>query len=255
METAMGTAAEGRKVVGQPAHRRRPSRRGPLVGLIASVVVLVSVSAAVAVGGPEGNVGERPQFDSQSFQGSQSPTNPASPNPEVISDGLTLTVQPADPPAKQDLAEPVRLAIPSVGIDARVDPTGVNPDGVAVVPKDAYRVGWYKFGPSPGSLEGSAVIVGHVDSKTQGRGALYPLRGVRVGDLITVGLDQGNDVVYRVVARESISKKRLPVSELFSRDGSPRLTLITCGGAYVKALGYTDNVVVTAEPVKRGATK
>ncbi len=73
-----------------------------------------------------------------------------------------------------------------MGIDAVVVPTGVTEDGAVVIPKDAYRVGWYRFGPAPGADAGSAVIVGHVDSKTQGRGALFSLVGIDVGDVVTV---------------------------------------------------------------------
>ena len=55
---------------------------------------------------------------------------------------------------------------------------------------------------------------------------------------------------YRVVSRELISKKRLPLEELFAIDGPARLTLISCGGYYDHDNGgYQDNVVVTAIPL------
>ena len=48
---------------------------------------------------------------------------------------------------------------------------------------------------------------------------------------------------------ESIPKKKLPIDDVFATDGSPRLTLITCGGYYDRSNGgYQDNVVVTAVP-------
>ena len=106
-----------------------------------------------------------------------------------------------------------------MGIDAVVVPTGVTEDGAVVIPKDAYRVGWYRFGPAPGADEGSAVIVGHVDSKTQGRGALFTLVGIDVGDVVTVTNARGERLKYRVVAREVLEKKGLPVAELFARSG------------------------------------
>ena len=71
-------------------------------------------------------------------------------------------------------------------------------------------------------------------------------RGRRTGQ---VRLADGTVVAYRIVAREFIDKQALPVANLFSRDGPPRLTLITCGGDYDRAGGgYQDNVVVTAIP-------
>ena len=72
-----------------------------------------------------------------------------------------------------------------------------------------------------------------------------------VGDTMTVRTADGVKHRYRVVARELISKGRLPVTELFAVDGPPRLTIISCGGYYDEANGgYQDNVVVTAVPAK-----
>ena len=45
-------------------------------------------------------------------------------------------------------------------------------------------------------------------------------------------------------------EQALPVDVLVSRDGPPRLTLVTCGGPFLPDVGgYRDNVVVVAEPV------
>lgn len=118
-----------------------------------------------------------------------------------------------------------------------------------VIPKDAHRVGWYQHGAAPGSATGSAVLAGHVDSRRQGRGAMFALREVEVGEPVRVRLADGTIIGYRVVARELLAKAALPVTELFSRAGPHRLTLITCGGDYDRAIGgYQDNVVVTAVP-------
>jgi LPXTG-site transpeptidase (sortase) family protein len=79
----------------------------------------------------------------------------------------------------------------------------------------------------------------------------FRLQTVDVGDTVRVTQAGGEVVAYRVVARESIRKRRLPADELFARDGSPRLTLITCSGPYVAERGgYQDNLVVTATPVR-----
>jgi hypothetical protein len=57
----------------------------------------------------------------------------------------------------------------------------------------------------------------------------------------TAGLD-----TYRVVALGP--KQHLPRA-LFTREGPPWLAMITCGGRYNPAHGYTRNVVDYAEPV------
>jgi len=137
--------------------------------------------------------------------------------------------------------------VPELGVDAAVDAVGVEADGQMTVPAEVDRVGWYRFGPAPGAA-GSAVIAGHVDSRTQGLGAMAPLREAAVGDEVVVTDAAGGVTRWRVVSRELLSKQVLPVDRIFSRDGPPRLTLITCGGPFLPELGrYRDNVVVVAE--------
>ena len=134
-------------------------------------------------------------------------------------------------------------------VDAAVDAVGVERDGQMTIPAEVDRVGWYRFGPRPGDM-GSAVIAGHVDGRTQGLGAMAPLREAAPGDEVLVTDATGGSTRWRVVSRELISKQVLPLDRLFSRDGLPRLTLITCGGPFLPEFGsYRDNVVVVAEPI------
>jgi sortase (surface protein transpeptidase) len=131
-----------------------------------------------------------------------------------------------------------------------VDRVGVTRDGAVRIPRDARRVGWYRFGPRPGAGAGSVVLAAHVDSRTQGLGAFYPLREADRGDRVVLTATGGGRWTYRVVARELFRKRALPLDDLFRRDGREVLTLITCGGPYLAdAGGYQDNVVVTAVPV------
>ncbi len=78
------------------------------------------------------------------------------------------------------------------------------------IPRDARRVGWYRFGPRPGGGAGSVVLAAHVDSRTQGLGVFYPLRNTDPGDRVTVVTDDGRRSTYRVVARELLSEARPP---------------------------------------------
>ncbi len=144
---------------------------------------------------------------------------------------------------------PVSLRIPRLGVRAIVVPTGVSPAGQAEIPENVDVVGWYRFGAGPADARGSTVLIGHRDGRGQGRGVLYDLGSVEVGDPITVTLPGGRLRTYVVVARESFPKPELPVAELFSRDGPARISIISCGGAYDAARGgYQSNVVVTAVP-------
>ena len=153
----------------------------------------------------------------------------------------------ASPESTTQPSPPVRVQVPALGVDSVVDPVGVAPDGQMAIPEDVDRVGWYRFGPAPGD-GGSAVIAGHVDSRTAGLGALAPLRAAAPGDEVLVTDSTGGASRWRIVSRELISKQALPLDRLFAREGPPRLTLITCGGPFLPEFGtYRDNVVVVAE--------
>lgn len=182
---------------------------------------------------------------------------PLAPRPTMTSGGPSgSTPQPSAPgaepsssPSRPVNASPRSLVIPRLGVEAPVDAVGVAPDGEAEVPDDARRVGWYRFGPAPGAAEGSSVIVGHVDSQTQGLGVLAELSDVEQNDRVEVRAADGTTRVYRIASRETVPKEELADSGVFRRDGPPVLTLITCTGPYLKDRGgYQDNLVVTAVP-------
>jgi Sortase domain len=159
----------------------------------------------------------------------------------------TITARPATPAPVQEIPAPVRLVLPAAGLDAPIDEVGVQDDGQMAIPENVDRVGWYRFGPVPGE-PGSAVLAGHVDDDQQGLGVLARLRTAEPGDEVRVTDADGTTTRWRVVARETITKRVLPLAELFRRDGPPRLTMITCGGPFLPELSsYRDNVVVVAE--------
>ena len=145
-------------------------------------------------------------------------------------------------------SRPVVLAIPGIGVRVHIVPVGVeNGTGAIEVPPNVDTIGWYRFGPSPG-VEGSAVLIGHVDSWLQGPGAFFRLRDLRPGDPVSVSFANGSTMPFRVVARRFYSKGSLP-EMLFERRGRPILSLITCGGSFDQMTrSYSDNVVVIAVP-------
>ncbi|MGY1752294.1 class F sortase [Blastococcus sp. SYSU D01042] len=160
-----------------------------------------------------------------------------------------VTTRDASPAAARTAPAPVRLTLPARGVDALVDPVGIAADGQMELPDDVSRVGWYRYGPAPGSA-GSAVLAGHVDDREQGAGALFPLREAAVGDEVAVTDAAGTTTRWRVVSRELITKQALPLDRIFARDGAPRLTVVTCGGPFLPEYrSYRDNVVVVAEPI------
>lgn len=148
------------------------------------------------------------------------------------------------------VAEPVRVRVASLGIDAPVRPAGVvATTGELEIPDDVRVAGWYRHGAAPGASEGSAVLSAHVDSRRQGAGVFFTLARIPEGAEIAVELTDGTTVTYLARGKRRYDKALLPTAELFARDGGHRLVLITCGGPFDDATRrYRDNVVVIAEP-------
>jgi hypothetical protein len=190
--------------------------------------------------------------------GSSGPVASPSPGSDAAGPGPAgtlppVTVRPATPQVAAARPDPARLTVPALGIDAPVDAVGVEPDGTMTIPEDVSRIGWYRFGPAPGAPEGSAVLAGHVDDAVQGLGAMSPLAQASVGDQVQVTDAAGGSTTWQVVAREEFGKQSVPLADLFTRTGPPRLVLITCGGPFLADIrSYEDNVVVVAEPVPAG---
>lgn len=219
---------------------KRP--RPAVLALVISSLMLVIAAIGLAVAGSPLGV------DSVESVGDRSAASPsASPFATPLPD---YTKEPRPVPAPAATSDPVRIRIPALDVSADVIPVGVDSSNAMEIPEDILQVGWYRFGPAPGSAEGSAVLAAHRDGRVQGRGVFYSLAALDLDDPIIVVDEDGRRMEYRVVARESIPKKKLPVNDLFANDGSPRLTLITCGGYYDRDNGgYQDNVIVTAVPV------
>ncbi|WP_432573790.1 class F sortase [Kineococcus sp. SYSU DK005] len=160
-----------------------------------------------------------------------------------------VAARPAAPAPPVPVVAPVALRVPDLGIEAPVDPVGVTADGAVQVPRDGARTGWYRFGPVPGE-DGSAVLVGHVDTASDGPGALHPLARAEAGQVVEVVLADGTARRFAVTARREVVKAELPVRELFERTGPARLVLVTCGGEFdEETRSYASNVVVAAQPL------
>jgi sortase (surface protein transpeptidase) len=149
---------------------------------------------------------------------------------------------------------PKRVAIPAVGVAARVVRLGLNLDGTLEVPTDYSVAGWYRLGPKPGET-GAAVIVGHVDS-TAGPAVFYRLGEVVPGDLVRVASGNRPVLRFRIYAVREYSKAAFPTARVYGQTTTPELRLITCGGPFDDATGhYLDNVVVFARLVAPGGVE
>ena len=140
---------------------------------------------------------------------------------------------------------PVRIAIPSIGVNAHVTPLGLNRDHTIQVPRNLADAGWFRPGPEPGE-QGAAVVVGHLEG-TSGPGVFFRLRQLRVGQVITIRLKGGS--IVRFVARSMVRvhKSSFPTTRVYARTSRPTLRLVTCAGALNRTTGrHPDNYIVFA---------
>jgi sortase (surface protein transpeptidase) len=182
------------------------------------------------------------------------------PNAEVITPVAAAATEvasaPADPgddsaptavptsPAPRPVADPVRVVIPAIDVDADLVAVGLNPDESMEVP-DFGEAGWYEPGPRPGE-PGPAVIAAHVDSDA-GPDVFFRLRDLAPGDEITVEHADGARSTFTVRDAEQQHKDDLPVQRIWNDTDATVLRLITCGGEFnEQRRSYESNVIVYA---------
>jgi Sortase domain len=157
---------------------------------------------------------------------------------------------PADPAGPA--APPVTLVVPAIGVRAPVLPVD-SVDGSLGVPDDPAQVGWWVGSALPGSVTGTVVLDGHVDT-VAGPGALFRLTDLRAGDTMTVQTASGRRMTYAVTGRRIVAKTAGLPADVFSPDTAPRLAVITCGGTFDRTThSYRDNIVLFASPTEPAA--
>ena len=145
---------------------------------------------------------------------------------------------------------PVRLQIPGIEVDTKLQRLGREQDGTVEVPegpREWEEAGWYEGGTRPGD-PGSAVILGHVDSRREGPAVFFRLRELRRGDQIKVVRADGSAVRFTVDRVEQYPKTRFPTDDVYYPTMTPRLRLVTCGGTFdYQKHSYRSNVIVFAD--------
>ncbi|MFZ2038731.1 MAG: class F sortase [Minisyncoccia bacterium] len=129
------------------------------------------------------------------------------------------------------LALPIRLKIPSLGIDAPVESLGLTTDGSMDVPKSPDNVGWFELGPYPGEI-GSAVIAGHYGWKDNLPAVFDNLSKLKKTDKIYVEDKEGIITTFVVREIRSFGENDETLDVFNSTDGKAHLNLITCEGIW-----------------------
>ncbi|MBA2678905.1 MAG: class F sortase [Ktedonobacteraceae bacterium] len=132
------------------------------------------------------------------------------------------------------------LIIPTIGINAPIEPVGVLADGNLAVPtqKPWEGVGWYRYGPYPGD-QGSAVIDGHLDRPGGGAAVFWKLRNLHSGDSVMV-VNPGEKLLqFRVLKMKYYTPDNAPLHAIFDNRTGTFLNLITCAGNWIPSQHQT----------------
>jgi len=167
-----------------------------------------------------------------------------SPDSEVVAsnnnkDTTSLSATHASAPDKY----PVRLVIPSLDIDADVQYVGITAHGTMSVPNNFTDVGWYKYGPVPGS-SGSAVMAGHVDNALALPGVFKHLQDIQKGADVYVIEKNGEQLHFVVDEIDTYEADNAPSGRIFQNVGPPSLNLVTCEGTWVQSEHQYDHRLV-----------
>jgi hypothetical protein len=198
----------------------------------AAAAVLLALVLLAGCGGPDGR-----------YAGVSSPVTTGA--PDRPAGGLTAVRKFRSVRGYRATPVPVRLEIDRIGVSSSLQRLGKARDRTVEVPSEWDVAGWYEGGPRPGD-PGSAVVLGHVDSRT-GPAVFYRLRELRRGDRIEVVRADRSRISFRVDQVNQYDKRRFPTDEVYYPTLRPQLRLVTCGGPFDRASGhYVDNVIVFA---------
>jgi sortase (surface protein transpeptidase) len=137
-------------------------------------------------------------------------------------------------------SDPVRLVIPSIGVNATVETVGILNNGDLATPTRSpwTDVGWFVSGPQPGA-PGSAVIDGHLDRPGGYPAVFWNLRYIQVGERVMVASASGKTLNFQVTRVAFYAPQTAPIQAIFGNSGGTYLNLITCAGDWIPSQHQT----------------
>ncbi len=139
---------------------------------------------------------------------------------------------------------PKRFEIPKLGIATNIQLVGLNSAGEMDVPNNNKDVAWFHLGTKPGDV-GSAVIAGHLDSKSGTPAIFWNLKSLTKSDVVYVVDSNGKKNKFEVMYTEKYNSEEAPMEKIFGADDGAFLNLITCNGVWDKSeKNYNERLVV-----------
>lgn len=170
---------------------------------------------------------------------------------EEVENEETADSQETDKPAITSIVQevslrPSRVTIPAIGVDAIVNPYGLDESGGMAVPDNGEEVAWFEPGYKPGQ-RGNAVLAGHVDSE-KAPAVFWDLKELEPGDEITITDENGETLVFVVKDSVAYDTGEAPIADIFGSSPERGLNLITCTGYFDRGgAGYVERLVVYTE--------
>lgn len=144
---------------------------------------------------------------------------------------------------------PARITVPSLNIDAAVEPVGRKADGTMGTPSSFSTVAWYSIGSKPGG-PGNAVFAGHVNNALTTSGVFADLSKIKFGARIELAAQDGTRIAYAVTSIEEYPADSAPAEAIFATEGPSQIILITCDGEWDdEARSFDKRFVVVARPL------
>ncbi len=142
------------------------------------------------------------------------------------------------------MGRPVRVQIPSIGVNTVIEWVGEDAQGRMAVPEGVQNVAWYSRGVAPGQA-GNAVFSGHLDDYKQDPAVFWRLGELEAGDLVIVTDENGQERRFAVTGKEVYDHDQAPMGRIFGGDLAADLNLITCNGIWdSNAWNYDKRLVV-----------
>jgi hypothetical protein len=157
--------------------------------------------------------------------------------------------EPMAAPITVGIADPIRMEMSRLGVDALVDPLAADGAAGGLAAPLHGRVGWFEDGPEPGEM-GRAVILGHSSDGKGGKDVFANLGKAKVGDQIEITTADQRTMIFRVAGVDTYKAADLPTDEVYGGDReSSELRLIAPSGKPDAKGEYPDKVVVSADLV------
>lgn len=166
---------------------------------------------------------------------------------QAVAPTSTPSPTPSPTPTPVPVADPAHISIPSLGIEADIEHVGVTPQNVMEIPKDFFKVGWYRNSPKPGENgKKAAILNGHYDTNTGKPAIFFNLQELAIDDEVIVITTDGLRYVYAVHNIQSHPLENFPSNIVYGSVEGALLKLITCDGYWqTNTQSYSDRLVVS----------